>query len=272
MNRVCIFAHYDKDNIIDDYVIFYLKALRKDFNKIIFVSDSNLNESEKAKLDDLCDYVQAYHHGEYDWGSYKYGYIIAKKNNILIDADELLLCNDSVYGPVNNLSPLLEKMSCDDCDFYGLYENNDGIVKDKKENHLQSWFLLLKKNVINSSLLDDFISSVTHIDDKNELIQKYEVGFTQSMQKDFKYKALFSSEKSNAVTQAAPILLKEGFPFIKTVVLRKYDISLKNIDTELVNLIKKHSKRVGCVNALQKFFKTLAWKSKMKRIKIIKNI
>ena len=28
MKRVCVFAHWDKDNIIDDYVIYYLKALK----------------------------------------------------------------------------------------------------------------------------------------------------------------------------------------------------------------------------------------------------
>ncbi|MFM7702988.1 MAG: sugar nucleotide-binding protein, partial [Alphaproteobacteria bacterium] len=34
-----IFAHYDKDQIIDDYVIFYLENLRKISDYIIFVSD-----------------------------------------------------------------------------------------------------------------------------------------------------------------------------------------------------------------------------------------
>ena len=64
MNRVCIFAHYDKDNIIDDYVIYYLNALKKDFNKIIFVSDSDLPKEQTEKLSSICDYVQAYHQGE----------------------------------------------------------------------------------------------------------------------------------------------------------------------------------------------------------------
>ena len=34
MKRLCIFAHYDKDNLIDDYVIYYLRELKKSFNKI----------------------------------------------------------------------------------------------------------------------------------------------------------------------------------------------------------------------------------------------
>ena len=29
MKRLCVFAHWDRDNIIDDYVIYYLKALKE---------------------------------------------------------------------------------------------------------------------------------------------------------------------------------------------------------------------------------------------------
>ena len=265
MKRLCIFAHYDKDNLIDDYVIYYLRELKKTFNKIIFVSDSDLSKKETDKIIDLVDYVQAFNHGEYDWGSYKYGYFIAKENYLLQGVDEVLFCNDSVYGPINDLTPIFDKMSADDCDFWGMYENKDSITKGLKENHLQSWFLLLKKNVIDTDLFDDFMTSITHVEDKNQIIQEYEIGFTQLFSNCFKYKALYSCENGNAVTQATPLLLKKGFPFIKTVVVRKYNINMKQVAKELVKIIKKHSKRVGTLSPLQKLFKTLAWKSKMKR-------
>ena len=41
MNNVAVFAHYDKDNIIDDYVLDYLSKLSK-VADVIFVSDNNL--------------------------------------------------------------------------------------------------------------------------------------------------------------------------------------------------------------------------------------
>lgn len=269
MKRLCIFAHYDKDNIVDDYVIYYLKELKKLCNKIIFVSDSDLSKSETDKIINLVDYVQAFNHGEYDWGSYKYGYFIAKENYLLDGIDEVLFCNDSVYAPVFPLEKFFERMSGDTCDFWGFYENKDGIEKGEKENHIQSWFLLLKKNVINSEIFDKFISSVTHLEDKNQIIKLYEIGFTQEMSKSFTYKAFYTSEKSNAVTQAAPEMLKKGFPFIKTVVLKKYSMPLNLVSGELKILIKRHSKRVGSLNFVQKFLKTFAWKAKMKKIKIM---
>ncbi|MBQ8887465.1 MAG: hypothetical protein IJY61_07185 [Candidatus Gastranaerophilales bacterium] len=266
MKRLCIFAHYDKNNLIDDYIIYYLRELKKSFNKIIFVSDSDLSKKETDKIIDLVDYIQAFNHGEYDWGSYKYGYFIAKENYLLQGIDEVLFCNDSVYGPVFQLEPIFEKMSNDnDCDFWGMYENQDGIIKGDKANHLQSWFLLLKRNVVDSDLFDDFICSVKHLEDKNDIIQKYEINFTQRMSCCFKYKALYTSENGNAVTQATPILLEKGFPFIKTVVTRKYNMPFQLVPKELVRLIMKHAKRIGRVPIIPRFFKTLAWKSKMKK-------
>ena len=266
MKRLCIFAHYDKDNFIDDYVIYYLRELKKSFNKIIFVSDSDLSKKETDKIIDLVDYIQAFNHGEYDWGSYKYGYFIAKENYLLQGVDEVLFCNDSVYGPIYPLEPILEKMSNNnDCDFWGMYENQDGIEKGIKEPHLQSWFLLLKRNVVDSDLFDDFICSVKHLEDKNEIIQRYEIGFTQRMSCCYKYKALYTCENGNAVTQATPKLIEKGLPFIKTVVIRKYNMGLKQVPKELAKLMQKHAKRIGTVSPIQKFFKTLSWKNKMKK-------
>ena len=47
MKRAVIFVHWDKDLTIDDYVVYYLKELKKVIEKVIFVSANNLS-SEKS--------------------------------------------------------------------------------------------------------------------------------------------------------------------------------------------------------------------------------
>lgn len=272
MNRIAVFAHYDKDSIIDDYVIYYLKSLKENFNKLIFISDCNLEEAQLCKLEGIADYVQAYHHDEYDWGSYKYGYLAAKRNNLLQDADEFLLCNDSVYGPIQSLNSIIEEMSKKECDFWGLYENKIGLNSSKDDAHLQSWFLMLKKKVFLSDEFEKFILSVTHLENKNDIIQKYEIGFTKKMSEKFKYMSAYTSEQSNAVVAAAPCMLDNGFPFLKTVVLRKYNLNTdKFFSEELRNIVKKHCKRVNKFQPLRKFFNTLKLKKRIKKYKVIKN-
>ncbi len=269
MNRVCIFAHYDKDNIVDDYVIYYLNALKKDFSTIVFVSDSDLPKQEVEKISSLCDFVQAYHHGEYDWGSYKFGYIIAKQNNLLSDADELLLCNDSVYGPVNSL--LLDKMTSD---FNGYYENLYGLEKDVEEPHLQSWFLLIKKKMFLSDIFDSFMMSITRFQDKLDIIRNYEIGFTTIFSKNFSYSALYTSNMSDSVTNAPIKMLENGFPFIKTRILRKYNINKylkQNLDVELYSNIQKHSSRFKKPNIFKILYNNSKLKNKSKKY-VIKHL
>ena len=99
-NRVAIFAHFDKNNRIQDYVIYYLRELNKVIDKIIFVSDSNISVEELDKIQPYVKHAIVGRHGEYDFGSYKRGFIYAKTNNFLKNCYELIFCNDSCYGPL----------------------------------------------------------------------------------------------------------------------------------------------------------------------------
>lgn len=122
--RTAIFAHFDKDNVIDDYVIYYLNALKKIAQKLIFVSDCNLSAAETDKLTGIADEIIAKPHGEHDFGSYKRGFLFAQENNLLNDTDELIFANDSCYGPFFPLENVFEKMEQENCNFWGITQNN----------------------------------------------------------------------------------------------------------------------------------------------------
>lgn len=54
--RIAIFAGYDKDNIIDGYVVYYIKELKK-IADIIYVSDCNMLDIELEKISDYCIHI-----------------------------------------------------------------------------------------------------------------------------------------------------------------------------------------------------------------------
>ena len=98
MKRAAVFAHYDRDNIIDDYVIYYLRALKHFCEKIVFVSCCDLPLEETDKLGGIADFVIAKKHDEYDFGSYTRGLFYLKENEMLVGIDSLILANASCYG------------------------------------------------------------------------------------------------------------------------------------------------------------------------------
>lgn len=155
-NKLLIFASYNPNGIISDYVIYYLNALREFTDKIIFVADNDLNDTEKEKLLGIVYKVIARRHESYDFGSYKIGYFWALEQNILNDVDELIFVNDSCYGPIFPLEEVFDKMSEKECDFWGLIGSNEG------RYHLLSFFMSFKKNVFSSITFNNFVSSFHH--------------------------------------------------------------------------------------------------------------
>lgn len=261
MNNIAIFAHYDKDSIIDDYVIYYLKELKKICEKIIFVSDCNLPDIELAKLNELANFSFAKRHGEYDFGSYKIGFNIAKENNLLPNADNLIFANDSCYGPFGSLGEIFTKMDRQDIDFWGLTTNENRFFrtfipcKESNNRHVQSYFVVLKNNVFTSDTFNNFINSIKKEKSKEDIILKYEIGLTNTLCKaGFKYNA-YNNNPIYKINQDN-FRIKENselFVLIKLEFLKKiYFLSFLNFlsskieksSSYPVNVLKCHLKRI----------------------------
>lgn len=174
MNRIAIFASYDKDGIVHDYVLGYLRYLKEVADKIIFIADNYADEYEQNKLKELVDYAEFCPHGEYDFGSYKRGYYYAKSNGWLDSANKLIFCNDSCFC-TSSLIPVFEIMEKRSCDFWGMTKSHE--IQD----HLQSYFLVFNSNVFNSEVFINHLSSVTHKNGFIDVVKCYELPFTRKL-------------------------------------------------------------------------------------------
>jgi lipopolysaccharide biosynthesis protein len=253
MKRVAIFAHYDKNNIIDDYVVFYLKKLKEVVDSIIFVSDSKIKQEELDKINNLILDSICQKHGEYDFGSYKRGFFFLKEKyeNEFNTIDELVLANDSCYC-IGDFTQVFQKMSYSDCDFWGITQN-----KDQYPEHIQSYFIVFKKKIIISTYLTNFIKNIKKEKSKQDIIENYEVGLTQFLLKNGFKKTSFIEKIYKKNSTISNLLFKElipkKVPLIKVQLVTKnpYIIfflnkKIKSITTkEVFFLIKNHKNRVS---------------------------
>lgn len=214
-HRIAIFASYNSNFCIDEYVLWYLQELKKIVDYIIFVTDNYTPYSEIEKIKKLIIWCRCEYHGEYDFGSYKYGYIYALQHGLLKNTEELILCNDSCYGPLYSFNKLWEYMSSKKCDFWGITNNI------QYTEHLQSYFLVFKKNVFLHNEFKYFLYSINKKSSVSEVILDYETQFTNILkQHGFIYKALIDYHeielKSNENVLKYPIsLLEKKSPFLK---------------------------------------------------------
>ena len=85
----------------------------------------------------------------FDIGAYKRVILDIKYKNRLKKFDELVLCNNSFYGPFISFKSIFDKMEKSKADFWGISSSERNLVQ-----HIQSYFLVLRYNILNG---DEFI-------------------------------------------------------------------------------------------------------------------
>ena len=210
--RLFIFAGYDRDNIVDATLIYYLKSL-SELGDIVFTMDNDLSESELDKITKIPNvlHASAMRHGEYDFGSYKRGYIWARDKKVLDKYDWVYLVNDSVLGPLFNLENTLKNLEASGADFFGMVE----CVDSKMPHHIQSWFVGLSRCIAMDSRFDEFITSIAPESVKSVIVYKYEMRLTKMLAScGYKYCAIY--QDSDATLYRQPWRAIDcGVPFIK---------------------------------------------------------
>lgn len=210
--RLFLFAGFDRDNVIDDTLIYYVNALSK-LGDIVFVMDNDIEDTEIKKISKIPNvlHASAARHGEYDFGSYKRAFAWAHDKKILNKYDWVYFVNDSVFGPFNDLEPILTKQEKSGADMIGMSSNYDGYTP----LHIQSWFIGFDKKIFTSEFFENFIRSITHIPNKMHLVLKYEVALTNIvLRHGFKMNVILDAHNTDMYDDPRPVLVA-GVPFIK---------------------------------------------------------
>lgn len=260
MKRLAIFAFYNEKGLINDYVVTYLKYLKEVSDNIIFVADNEPNVKELSKIYLLVSHIESYHHGEYDFGSYKIGFKYAKEHYLLDDVDEIILCNDSCFC-VDSLKPAFDKMATKPCDFWSMTASNE------YEPHLQSFFLVVKKKLFNSEAFCNYLDNVKHLDSFLEIVNTYEIPLKMTFEKDgFKSASYIKAPKKNNPTFFPIKCIKVKMPLIKRKIFTEsYACKESLLEVILYLKIKHNAKYKDILNYFNvnslvptwfKFFKT----------------
>lgn len=165
--RACIYFIYDKDGIIDDYIIYQLNDLRKNLTFLHCVINGKLTPSGRRALAQVADEIYVRENKGNDIGAYKAAieYIGWDK---LVDYDELVLTNNTCFGPVYPFKEVFDWAKLRDIDFWGLtwdlktdwLGDNRYLHYNDRKVHIQSYFLTIRKPLLGSKLLIDFFDEI----------------------------------------------------------------------------------------------------------------
>ncbi|MHA6334504.1 rhamnan synthesis F family protein [Qipengyuania sp. CAU 1752] len=172
MRRACFFVSYWHEPRLAEHIHYHLEALAALGFEIFFASNSPLDATARDRLTQNCvEVVERPNHG-YDFGAWRE--LIDRVD--LSPYDGLLLTNSSIIGPLFDLRPMFEAMAARECDFWGMTLNR------LHRTHIQSYFLYFHPAAWRSQAWVQFWSGVENLSDKEEVIWRYELMFSQTLE------------------------------------------------------------------------------------------
>ncbi len=205
MRKLCIYSFYDKEGIVDRFVFDMLEEVKKYFDEIIFVSNGPVESKGKKKLESIegLSIFERDNKG-FDIGGIQETLLKTGFEN-LKNYDELLIINSSIMGPVFSFKEMFDEMSKEELDFWGMtvykkmkYNPWDSSRFDYIPTHLQSFFIVIRKNMLGSLDFEKYWKELPSINTYDDAVSKHEVVFTKHFEElGYTWRAYIQSQKYN---------------------------------------------------------------------------
>ena len=227
MKRLLIFCHYNKYHGLSDHIIYLLSHIKNIYDRVIFVSNSNVDIEKQKIIKNYCDDIQLRENRGYDFGAWK-DVLIKEGWDKLSEYDNLTLMNDTCFGPLYDLEPLYNQMEAQDIDFWGLTDNNTRSFKTNIpinipiHSHIQSYFICFNNKIIKSIVFKKFWKSVKYEKNVDAVILKYETQLTTLLEKKgftcssvIKARSVIAHNDMNISFMFPDLCIINNIPFVK---------------------------------------------------------
>lgn len=185
MKRKCIaiFVAVATGGNIDPYVFYLAKKIKEVVETLAITINGVPAKSDVDELEKYSDMVFIRDNVGFDCGAYKdtlETYIGWEK---IVDYEELLLLNDSCFGPIYPLSDVFETMDKRKLDFWGITEQtpirSGRYSKEVLPYHIQTYFLVVRKRILKDAAFWKFWRDVKLSNEYGETVANFELKFTQ---------------------------------------------------------------------------------------------
>lgn len=223
MRRLGILVFYDNEGIVDSYIDYLLKELDIVCEKVYLIVNGVIQQYDLNRLRTYITDIYIRDNSGFDAGAYKDAFLNLIPYYNWIYYDEIVLVNDTFFGPIFSLKNLWEKVGDENIDFWGLTRHPRVILSDGKEinSHIQSYFLVIRKRMSTSSCFLNFWKNLSYLMNYQDVIDNFELKFTVFFEAaGFRGKALmddvnFQYEDNPYIYHSYELLKAGKLPFIK---------------------------------------------------------
>lgn len=225
MKRLLLYVHYNKYNQISDHVFYQLRQMKPLFEKVVFISNSQLSIEGQAKLTGLIDdFIQRENKG-FDFGAWRDGMAHIGFER-LKEYDSVTIMNDTCFGPLYDMAPYYAEYEAREVDIWGI--TNHRAYQESKNHgfaeHIQSYYKVFSHKVISSEVFQNFWKNIEDFENVQDVIDHYEIrSTTVFIEAGFKYETILDTRELDDSRLLHPdfsyyapdVILREKVPFLK---------------------------------------------------------
>lgn len=226
--RICIYLTYDKQNIIDDYIGYMLRELKTCADYLVVVCNEKNIAYGMDILETYADEIFLRENLGFDAGGFKDALCKYLGWDKVLAYDELVLVNDSMFGPFRSMKEIFAEMSNRIVDFWGLTkhgETRNGIVGYIPE-HIQTFFLVIRYEMFHCPQFREYWEKMPYYSSFDETVKQHEMRFTKIFSEwGYTFDSLANTSVNDSIniennySQYAvlsyELIKKRNFPFLK---------------------------------------------------------
>ena len=175
-NRLGIMKIISDKEGLDSATLYLIKCAASIVNKLCIVISGELEDTVRKQLENINKVVYVGKNCKYDSEAYKYALEDVLGWKEVQKYDELLLLNDSCFGPIYPFEEMFRDMEEKKCDFWGITEQPE--IKRGKytettyPRHIQSYFLVIRQRMLKSQEFVKYWKTI-------RLAERFELTFTK---------------------------------------------------------------------------------------------
>lgn len=207
VRRYGVYVFFDRDGIVDEYNDVFLNGLKQVVSYLLVVCNGKVSEDGLRRIEEIADEVLCRENIGYDVTAYKEG-ILRPGFTELTEYDEVVICNDTMYGPLYPFTKMFWEMEKRDIDFWGItnfhevsFDPFGTIEYGYIPKHIQSFFMVFRQSLVKSKEFQDYWVEFPEIKGYEEAIGFHEATFTKRFQDlGYKWEVYASSEELEGYT------------------------------------------------------------------------
>ncbi|RAZ31644.1 rhamnan synthesis F family protein [Microbacterium sp. SMR1] len=220
--RLVIYVIYDRRGEVDDYVLHALAGMRDHAAHILAVVNGSLTADARRRLEPLCDDILVRDNVGFDIWAHKEA--LGHVGSALDEFDEVLLTNDTWFGPVKPYGPVFGRMDVIDADFWGMTDHareepNPFTGEGVLPYHLQSFWIAVRRTMFTSERWERYWRDLPQMPSYFDAVLKHETVFTETfVQAGFRSAVAYASSDYPTDHPALfnpTLLIDDGCPLVK---------------------------------------------------------